>query len=357
MKKQVEQLCAEQITQYPALETQDLVKALYQATFGCGHLISDPEMGRKWLRDEMEQCTLPASDSCPPLVESLGSYSRVHLQTARTQGLSPDTLFALFALSAQENSGRMDDFQQQLKLLEQTAENNQLPLPLPKVQAYLAEYKAQGCPAARHSPAFRQAYAPAYRVIRSEYTPFLPVFTLIDRLMMANKPITIAIEGGSASGKSTLGQLLMQIYDCSLFHMDDFFLQPHQRTPERFSEPGGNVDYERFKEEVLLPLRNRTPFAYRPFSCSTMTLAEPVHVLPKQLCVVEGAYSMHPTLADDYNASVFLQIQPDKQAERILQRNGPVMQQRFLNEWIPLEMRYFEHCKVQERCTLTIPIQ
>jgi hypothetical protein len=290
-------------------------------------------------------------------VESLGAYSRVHLQAARRQGLSPDTLFALFALSAQENSGRMDDFQEQLKLLEQMAENNQLPVPLPQAQAYLAEYKAQGCPAARHSPAFREAYAPAYRVIRSEYTPFLPVFTLIDRLMMANKPITIAIEGGSASGKSTLGQLLTQVYDCSLFHMDDFFLQPHQRTPERFSEPGGNVDYERFKEEVLLPLRNRTPFSYRPFSCSTMTLDEPVHVNPKQLCVVEGAYSMHPALADDYDASIFLQIQPELQAERILKRNGPVMQQRFLKEWIPLEHKYFDHTDVPGRCDMILRME
>ena len=138
--------------------------------------------------------------------------------------------------------------------------------------------------------------------------------------------------------------------------MDDFFLQPHQRTPERFSEPGGNVDYERFKKEVLLPLRSRKPFSYRPFSCSTMTLDEPVAVIPKRLCIVEGAYSMHPTLADDYDGSVFLQIQPELQAERILKRNGPVMQQRFLKEWIPLEKRYFDHCKVPEHCTLTIPI-
>ena len=32
--------------------------------------------------------------------------------------------------------------------------------------------------------------------------------------------------------------------------MDDYFLQPYQRTEERLAEPGGNVDYERFKEEI-----------------------------------------------------------------------------------------------------------
>ena len=34
--------------------------------------------------------------------------------------------------------------------------------------------------------------------------------------------------------------------------MDDFFLRPEQRRPERFAEPGGNVDRERFAAEVLV---------------------------------------------------------------------------------------------------------
>ena len=32
--------------------------------------------------------------------------------------------------------------------------------------------------------------------------------------------------------------------------MDDFYLQEYQRTQERYNEPGGNVDRERFKKEV-----------------------------------------------------------------------------------------------------------
>lgn len=36
--------------------------------------------------------------------------------------------------------------------------------------------------------------------------------------------------------------------------MDDFFLRIEQRTPERMTEVGGNVDYERFLETVLFPV-------------------------------------------------------------------------------------------------------
>ena len=42
--------------------------------------------------------------------------------------------------------------------------------------------------------------------------------------------------------------------------MDDFFLPPALRTPERRSEPGGNVHYERFLTEVLPNLRSEDLF-------------------------------------------------------------------------------------------------
>ena len=50
-----------------------------------------------------------------------------------------------------------------------------------------------------------------------------------------------------------VGKQLLQIkayFDCHIFHMDDFYLQKYQRTQERYNEPGGNVDRERFKKEV-----------------------------------------------------------------------------------------------------------
>ena len=114
------------------------------------------------------------------------------------------------------------------------------------------------------------------------------------------------------------------------------------------------MDHERFLAEVMQPLRSRQPFAYRPFDCSVMALGQPVQVTPGRLCVVEGAYSMHPSLSQDYDLSAFLQINPELQQQRILQRNGPAMLRRFTEEWIPLEQLYFRQLNVQDRCTLTL---
>ena len=94
------------------------------------------------------------------------------------------------------------------------------------------------------------------------------------RALAEEKIVIVAIEGGSASGKTTLASKLAEELDANLFHMDDFFLQPHQRTKERFLEPGGNVDYERFLLEVLLPIRAGIPFSYRVFDCRTMDFGE-----------------------------------------------------------------------------------
>ena len=44
-----------QLARYPASRLQDLRKALYQSTFGCGHLVNDPTAAAAYLRKEAEQ--------------------------------------------------------------------------------------------------------------------------------------------------------------------------------------------------------------------------------------------------------------------------------------------------------------
>ena len=163
----------------------------------------------------------------------------------------------------------------------------------------------------------------------------------IDELMTQKDVVIVAIDGKCTSGKTTLAAKLAEIYDCNVFHMDDFFLRPEQRTPERFAEVGGNVDYERFKEEILIPLQDGKPFSYQPFDCSTFTLTDPVMVTPKQLNIIEGTYSHHPYFGNSYDLKVMLTVTPELQRERILQRPA-FLHQRFFEQWIPMENRYFE---------------
>lgn len=173
----------------------------------------------------------------------------------------------------------------------------------------------------------------------------------IDALLEGPDPVILGIDGPCTSGKTTLAARLQTMYDCNVIHMDDFFLRPHQRTPERFGETGGNVDYERFCEEVLVPLKTGLRFSYRPFDCATFTLAPPVPVTPKKLTVIEGTYSNHPYFGDPYNLKIFLTVSPEMQRRRILERPS-FLHRRFFEEWIPMEQQYFHELQIQKACDL-----
>ena len=167
------------------------------------------------------------------------------------------------------------------------------------------------------------------------------VIKQIDDLLTQKDAVIVAIDGKCTSGKTTLASKLAELYDCNVFHMDDFFLRPEQRTPERFAEVGGNVDYERFLEEVLLPLKSSKTFSYRPFDCSTFTLSDPVIVTPKRLNIIEGTYSQHPYFRNPYDLKILLTIDEETQHRRILDR-PEFLHKRFFEEWIPMENRYFD---------------
>lgn len=183
---------------------------------------------------------------------------------------------------------------------------------------------------------------------------FEPIRLAISQLIKNSDafPLLVAIDGKCASGKTTLGYYLKELFECNLFHMDDFFLQNHQRTPERFEEIGGNVDYERFKEEVLNPLLAQQEVLYRPFSCKERKIVSSHTVPYKRLNIIEGSYSMHPYFGKPYDLKIFMDINEEKQLERIQSRNGEAMLSRFRDQWIPMENAYFEKFQIKKDCLI-----
>ena len=132
--------------------------------------------------------------------------------------------------------------------------------------------------------------------------------------------------------------------------MDHFFLRPEQRSPERYAQPGGNIDHERFLEEVLLPLRMGERPVYRPFDCHAQALAEPIPFEPGPVVLVEGSYACHPALWGQYDLRAFLTVSPEVQMGRIIAREGEDYARVFRERWIPLEERYFSAFQVERRC-------
>ena len=113
------------------------------------------------------------------------------------------------------------------------------------------------------------------------------------------------------------------------------------------------MDYERLQEEVLLPLKTGEAFSYRPFDCSTFTLAAPVAVTLKKLNIIEGTYSHHPYFGKPYDLKILLTVDEETQRQRIPERPA-FLHKRFFEEWIPLENRHFDGFAIPANSHITI---
>lgn len=342
------QLLINHYKKYPALQIKDLFKFLYQSTFGCEHLLCNEEKAIDYIKEEYIECG-------KVFIEALdGDYTRVSLGFL-DEGLTAETFGRLFSLSAKEEKGSIDDLLKKLEILRELIIENALPFTLEEFEKEIKEWEKEEFSPIHHSEEFRASYKPSYRLIHNKFIPFLPLFIEIDKRLKSGK-LTLAIEGGSASGKSTLCKILSSIYDSAVFHIDDFFLQEHQRTPERYKQIGGNLDRERFLSEVLIPLKNNDSINYRRFDCGKMKILDGIEIRPKKLNIIEGAYSMHKELQEFYDLSIFLDIDKESQRERILIRN-PQLSSMFFDKWIPMEEIYFKEWDIKNTCDMVINVK
>ena len=343
-------LLTEHYKKYPELQLQDIFKYIHQSSFGCEHMVPSLDAVTQYLQKEYEKAEFSAE-----LYDNLdGEYTRVHFPVLK-QGLSVDTFAKLFYLSAKKESDSKAALRQKLETVRDLISDGTLPFSQVDFEKELAEWEKNGFSAVHHSDVFRRTYKPSYRVIADEFVFFMPLFMKLDE-KLSKGSVVLAVDGGCGSGKSTLGEILKSVYDCTVLHMDDFFLRPEQRTPERFSEVGGNVDRERFLQEVLIPLSENKQIDYRRFNCATFEIDKAERIYPKRLTVIEGSYSMHESLSSYYDFSVFLDISSEKQKQRIEKRNSPEFAVRFFNEWIPMENKYFSEMNVKNRCDMVFDI-
>ena len=169
-------LLKEHFQRYPLLQPQDVLKFLHQSTFGCGHLIASPTAAAAYICQEMEQC----AESMAAIENMDGDFCRVHLSYTKKLGVSADTLAKLLAFSAQDPCGDKESIETRLNVALSMAKNGEFPFSYEELQQEIAAWRSAGFPARHHSEAFRDAYAPAYRVIKKEYAQWLPLLAKIE---------------------------------------------------------------------------------------------------------------------------------------------------------------------------------
>lgn len=338
-----------QFEKYPKMEVCDAVKLIYQSEFGGGHAVQDEFNCMKKIEDDGSELSIEQLSE--PFFEEIGGgYCRLNLSSLKV--LPVEVVGKMFMASTVDNIGTADGFEEKIDVLRSMCYENTTPFSADTLNKYMDEYRCHGYHPVSHSKTYTETYHPAYRVVRNEYCKFLDAFIRISRLYKEGYEMTVAIDGQSGSGKTTLAELIASVFSCNVFHTDDFYLTPELRTPERLSEIGGNMDYERFRREICENLKTGQPFVYSKYNCKLQKMDKRVAVAPNRLNIIEGVYSMHPTLRKYYDISLFMGIDPIYQSERIIRRNGEAMYRRFASEWIPKENRYIDAFDIKFQCDL-----
>lgn len=330
------------ISRYPAMTAQDCAKLIYQAVLGPAHLGRKGNPQPSYIANEMAKA--PKRDL--PLMESIGNgLCRLHLDSLENT-LCPETIHELFLATAEQHQGSLEQLLEQLNLWKE----NFAPISSEDAAAELQKLQDSNYAPVSHSQPYHDAYDPHYRLILERFTDDIPLLKAIDSRLQAGQKTLLAIDGRCGSGKTTLADFLSRIYHCDVIRMDDFFLPFERKTPERLSEPGGNVDRERFYEEIILPYKASHPLSYGCYDCSEGKIILQKQVEQQPLLIVEGSYCLHPLMQDAYDLKVFSTCSPDLQSARILKRNGEAMHRRFVEQWIPMEEQYFSAFSIEANC-------
>lgn len=337
----------QQFEMHPSMKTQDFIKLAFQAVYGPLHLINDNV--KEYFYNEFNN--LEINDKDFPLYEIISeSFCRINFQAWKKENFNSEFLLNMFLTSLTESflflKNKNDEKEKQiLNYLEDFCEFISTNPSFIDVnwKEIIDKYKINIQPI-HHSNQYREIEKPAYRLVNNYFIPLLPIVEKVSNYFSKNdKPFVIAIDGRAASGKTTLAKILEKIFDGFVIHMDDFFLPLDLRTEKRFSLPGGNIHYERFNEEVIPFLKTGNKFSFRKFDCSKMNYNGYIEVLPKKIIIVEGSYSCHQEFSHYADLSIFLSIDSETQVQRIKDRNGEKMLERFKQTWIPMEEKYFEN--------------
>ena len=339
----------QELDKNPQMECSDLVKFCCQAACGIDHA---NENARELFYRDFNAAQITGTEL---IRVTSPDTARVDLGAWKAAGLPPEWLFRM---SIAESS--FTDCRQKF---EQYLAAAALLIPGSKVKFSVGDFlKAAAViskePHKTHLPHSRNypQQESTYRVISSRYFHTIPVLkkaAAISGQKSSGKKI-IAIDGRSASGKTTMASQLKLILNAQTIHMDDFFLPVKLRTKLRYEQAGGNVHFERFKEEILPHIRQNAAFSYHIFDCKKLDFNGSRMIWPGEWLVVEGAYSMHPEFGDYADIKIFYDIDPAEQMRRIYERNRLRAAESFRTRWIPLEENYIRTFGIDRKADLVV---
>ena len=142
------------------MDIPDALKLLQQATMGSEHAAPDSASAATWMDREWR---VMGSGPAEPMVDTIGTFARVHLRPYRDAGGDPAQLTHAFVTTA--NAVRGDTAQLACAI---AAVTSVVPWDSVQWRTEAEVWARAGYPAMHHSAGYEAAHRPAYRVIRLE---------------------------------------------------------------------------------------------------------------------------------------------------------------------------------------------
>ena len=172
-----------------------------------------------------------------------------------------------------------------------------------------------------------------------------------------------AIDGPGGSGKSThaaeLGERLGGLGRITVVHGDDFY-RPMAAADRIMLSPADGYekyfDWQRLRDELLIPLAAGTAARYRRYDWHTGALAagEVLHVPRSGVVIVEGVYTARPELEGYYDLTVFVDTPEEICRRRLVERGGDHGPGNWNERWRAAEEHYLETTQPGARLDLTV---
>jgi uridine kinase len=200
-------------------------------------------------------------------------------------------------------------------------------------------------------------------------TPEQVIFREVERLRTnLQRPIVVALDGGSGAGKTTIAGRLMQLTAIAFVPLDDFYqtLIPESEWPHKTVEQrlNGVFDWSRIRSDALEPLRAGRPGRWHAFDfmrglgkAGTYSLKKEVtDVAPAPTILIEGAYSASPPLRDLIDLAVLVHVQDKTRHTRtaVRERDCAEFLVKWHAIWDEVETYYFQHVCPPESFDLVI---
>jgi uridine kinase len=184
------------------------------------------------------------------------------------------------------------------------------------------------------------------------------------RTELGLRPLVVAIDGRSGSGKSTVASFVASVLGATVVPSDDFFAAGisaaawDARTPAQRAADA--IDWRRLRTEALEPLRAGQPARWHAFDFSAGVRPDGTYAMqrdatvrpPAPIVLLDGAYSARPELTDLVDLAVLVEAPAPVRRARVAEREEPGFLAEWHTRWDEAEEHYFR--QVRPRATFDV---